>query len=325
MEGIVAKRSLKKSYYEGKKNNIKKEKTNYTSFLGKDESEKKHLTKFEEYKSKILFKMSLQTITVISILVFVLGIKYFNITVVKEADITKKVIQAYNTSYSVKDIKAGTKKVLEKTYSFIKPVIPNKIKQKTNKIYTNLINKHKNEVKVYEESSSHNKENKEQIKESVGTSVANEQTIATVSSSVSSELNIVQKIKDTKVKFVKPLKGIITSHFGAREAIFEGVDSYHTGTDIATNSGESIVSSIDGKVTEATYNKYNGNFVEVTNGKIITKYLHMSKISVKKGVNIKAGQKIGEVGSTGLATGPHLHFEILYNGTKVDPELILSL
>ena len=86
-----------------------------------------------------------------------------------------------------------------------------------------------------------------------------------------------------------------------------------------------MVSSIAGKVTRAAYNKYNGNFVEVTNGDIATIYCHMSKISVDVGDSVKAGTKIGEVGSTGLSTGPHLHFEIVYDGTKVDPELVLDL
>lgn len=332
MEGIVAKRSLKKSYYDGKKNNVNLEKINNINKSNK-ESKKTVKTKFEDYKSKVLFKMSLQSITVISFLIFVIGIKYFNITVVKEADITKKIIKAYNTNYSIMDIKNESKNILKKTYSFIKPVIPNIIKENLKNAYNNISkkNNNKSEVTIYEETSSNNKEDKKELadlnelKESVGTSSENEQKVVTVSSSISSEVTIAQKIKNTKINFVKPLNGIITSHFGAREVIFKGVDSYHTGTDIATNSGEDIVSSIDGKVTAASYNKYNGNFVEVTNGKIVTKYLHMSKITVKKGVNIKAGQKIGEVGSTGLATGPHLHFEIVYDGTKVDPELILSL
>jgi len=65
-----------------------------------------------------------------------------------------------------------------------------------------------------------------------------------------------------------------------------------------------------------------GKTVEVTNGKIATIYCHMSKLSVKVGDNVKSGTKIGEVGSTGLSTGPHLHFEIVYSGTKIDPETV---
>ena len=146
-----------------------------------------------------------------------------------------------------------------------------------------------------------------------------------VSSSISSYSSIIDKIKETKTKFIKPVSGTITSHYGAREVIFEGIDSYHTGTDIAAKTGTKVVSSIEGKVTRAAYNQYNGNFVEVTNGKIATIYCHMSKLSVKVGDKVKAGNKIGEVGSTGLSTGPHLHFEILFDGTKVDPEMVLDL
>lgn len=173
----------------------------------------------------------------------------------------------------------------------------------------------------YEEVSDSKSENIEE--KNVGTSVDEEETV-TVVSSVSSEASILDKINDTNVKFIKPLSGVITSRFGAREPIFEGVDSYHTGIDIATDTGKTIVSSTDGTVTVATNNKYNGNYVEVTNGKIVTKYCHMSKISVKKGAKIKAGDKVGEVGSTGLATGPHLHFEVVYDGTKINPELVLD-
>ena len=86
-----------------------------------------------------------------------------------------------------------------------------------------------------------------------------------------------------------------------------------------------MVSSIIGTVTVATYNQYNGNYIEVTNGDVVTKYLHLSKITVKKGKSVKAGEKIGEVGSTGLSTGPHLHFEVLYKNSKIDPRLVVDL
>lgn len=335
MEGIVAKRSLKKSYYKNKKSNINIVGMPRTEFETREKDKKSYATKFEEYKSKVLYKISLQSITIMSFLIFALAIKYFNITVVKEADITKKIITAYKTSYSLNEIKEETKKVAKKTYLVIKPVIPKAIQSKAKELYINMISKNSNnsisknnkvnEVIVYEESSSNNKENKKVDQQGLGASVENEGKIVTASSAVSSEMNIVEKIKNTKVSFVKPLTGTITSHFGAREVIFEGVDSYHTGTDIAASTGTPVVSSIKGEVTEATYNKYNGNFVEVKNGKIVTKYLHMSKISVKKGAKVKAGDKIGEVGSTGLATGPHLHLEIIYDNVKVDPELVLKL
>lgn len=338
MEGIVAKRTLKKSYYNNK--NITNTRFEAIPFNNIRENKAKEKTKIEKYKEKWLFKFCIQSITMISIIIFVLGIKLLRIDVVLEADITKKLTAYYQKTYSVNQILSGTKSWIKSAYVFTKPIIPDKIEIKAKELYKVIITKRDNteniketnkeiendEVIVYEENSVNNKENK--VQENIGVSAdvsKTEEKEVAVSSSISSETNIVSKIKATKTKFVKPVSGTITSHFGAREVIFEGIDSYHTGTDIATNTGTKVVSSIAGKVTRAAYNKYNGNFVEVTNGDIATIYCHMSKISVDVGDSVKAGTKIGEVGSTGLSTGPHLHFEIVYDGTKVDPELVLDL
>lgn len=323
MEKVVAKRTLKKSYY--KDYSLIENIDNVT-----DRSE--NVKEKNSFKEKLLFKIALQTITVISIMFFVLAIKFFNIDIVKNSDISKKIIKEYKKTYTLKGIYKKAEDMAKNTYVFLQPIIPEKIAVGTKNTYfklkQNIINnnkdnaeKSKNEVALYEEVSDSKSENIEE--KNVGTSVDEEETV-TVVSSVSSEASILDKINDTNVKFIKPLSGVITSRFGAREPIFEGVDSYHTGIDIATDTGKTIVSSTDGTVTVATNNKYNGNYVEVTNGKIVTKYCHMSKISVKKGAKIKAGDKVGEVGSTGLATGPHLHFEVVYDGTKINPELVLD-
>ena len=335
MEGIVAKRTLKKSYYNNKNTNSFN--INKVSYVRTKENKQKEKTKIEKIKENFLFKIAIQSITMISILIFVLGIKVLNIGIVLEADITKKITTYYKKSYSLNEIRNNAKNYALTTYSFFKPIVPDKIESKIKEMYKVIItdrNKYteqkqnidNNEVIIYEESSSNNKENtnKENIGVSADVKEENAKIVA-VSSSISSENTTLQKIKNTKLKFVKPVKGSITSHFGAREVIFEGIDSYHTGTDIAANTGTKVVSSIEGKVTRAAYNKYNGNFVEVTNGKVATIYCHMSKISVKVGNSVKAGAKIGEVGSTGLSTGPHLHFEIVYDGTKIDPETVLDL
>lgn len=335
MEGIVAKRTLKKSYYNNKNiDNI--DYANYT-YVKARQNIKKEKGKVETLKEKVLFKMSIQAITVISIIAFILAIKYLKISVVLESDFTKKLINYYNTSYSFEKIKAGTKNIAKNTYMFVKPIVPTPVENKVKELYkvittkkeakeVNIYLEDNSVVKVYEESSIINKENT--VKENIGVSAdVNEpkDKVVAVSSSISSHSSIIDKIKDTKIKFVKPVSGTITSHYGAREVIFEGIDSYHTGTDIAAKKGTKVVSSIEGKVTRASYNQYNGNFVEVANGKIETIYCHMSKLSVKVGDKVKAGTKIGEVGSTGLSTGPHLHFEIVYDGTKIDPEMILDL
>jgi murein DD-endopeptidase MepM/ murein hydrolase activator NlpD len=90
----------------------------------------------------------------------------------------------------------------------------------------------------------------------------------------------------------------------------------HNGTDYAAKRGTPVVAAGNGKVTQAGFSKYNGNYVFIQHGNgIVTKYLHFYKRpAVKKGQRVKQGQVIGYVGSTGLAAGPHLHYEFLLNG-----------
>ena len=96
----------------------------------------------------------------------------------------------------------------------------------------------------------------------------------------------------------------------------------HKGTDYAAARGTPIWVTADGVVDAATYNKFNGNYVKVRhNGTYSTQYLHMSKIAkgIRPGVRVKQGQTIGYVGSTGLATGPHVCYRFWKNGVQVDP------
>jgi murein DD-endopeptidase MepM/ murein hydrolase activator NlpD len=97
----------------------------------------------------------------------------------------------------------------------------------------------------------------------------------------------------------------------------------HRGTDYAAKTGTPVVAAGNGKVTHSTKNKYNGNYVFIQHGNgIVTKYLHFSKRAVKKGQRVKQGQVIGYVGSTGLAAGPHLHYEFLLNGVHRNPRTV---
>lgn len=96
----------------------------------------------------------------------------------------------------------------------------------------------------------------------------------------------------------------------------------HLGTDYAAPTGTPIMTVADGEVIAAQYSKYNGNYVKVKhNGTYTTQYLHMSKIKsgIKKGKRVRQGDVIGYVGSTGLATGPHLCYRFWKNGKQVDP------
>ena len=96
----------------------------------------------------------------------------------------------------------------------------------------------------------------------------------------------------------------------------------HFGTDYAAPKGTPIMTTANGKIETAGYTKNNGNFVKVRhNGTYTTQYLHMSKIKpgIRKGTFVKQGDIIGYVGSTGLATGPHVCYRFWKNGTQVDP------
>ncbi|WP_102794199.1 peptidoglycan DD-metalloendopeptidase family protein [Bowmanella denitrificans] len=97
----------------------------------------------------------------------------------------------------------------------------------------------------------------------------------------------------------------------------------HNGIDYRANTGTPVVAAGDGKVIASTYNKYNGNYVFIQHGeKYVTKYLHFSKRAVKKGQNVKQGQVIGYVGSTGMSQAPHLHYEFLVDGVHRNPRTV---
>ena len=94
----------------------------------------------------------------------------------------------------------------------------------------------------------------------------------------------------------------------------------HLGTDYAANYGTPIVSTANGTVIAASYTSGNGNYVKIRhNSKYTTQYLHMTKRAVKNGQTVKQGDVIGYVGSTGLATGPHVCYRFWVNGRQVDP------
>ncbi|MGG7161947.1 peptidoglycan DD-metalloendopeptidase family protein [Clostridium baratii] len=124
-------------------------------------------------------------------------------------------------------------------------------------------------------------------------------------------------LNGTSAVFTSPTRGgTITSNFGERWG------KNHNGLDIAGNIGDPVMAALDGKVKSTFYERDGyGNVVILEHeGGIETRYAHMSKIGVKTGDTVKKGDIVGEVGSTGRSTGPHLHFEVRVNGSPVDPQ-----
>ena len=112
----------------------------------------------------------------------------------------------------------------------------------------------------------------------------------------------------------------ITSQFGMRVHPITGAFKLHTGVDVGAPIGTSFVAAANGVVSKATYNHAYGNMVIIDHGGgVQTLYAHGSEIIAKVGQNIKTGEEVLKVGSTGYSTGPHAHFEIRINGQTVDP------
>ena len=117
----------------------------------------------------------------------------------------------------------------------------------------------------------------------------------------------------------------VSSRFGLRVHPITGKTKNHTGIDIASNQGTAVYASDGGTVTLAGWNGGYGNCIMIDHGNgYVTLYGHLSSISVSVGQTVSQGATIGAVGSTGNSTGPHLHFEVLKNGTRIDPEQFFS-
>lgn len=128
------------------------------------------------------------------------------------------------------------------------------------------------------------------------------------------------------VPYRKPVMGELefTSGFGVRVDPFVGRPAMHTGLDFRAAAGAPARATANGKVTIANWTGGYGRMVEVDHGHgLSTRYGHLSAINVKVGQSVKAGQVVGDVGSTGRSTGPHLHYETRIDGEAVDPQKFL--
>ena len=119
---------------------------------------------------------------------------------------------------------------------------------------------------------------------------------------------------------IRPVNGWITSGFGSRISPFTGQNEFHSGLDISNAPGTKIIAPANGRVSIAAEKLYIGNLLVIdhAHGRV-TQYGHLKEILVNPGQEVKRGDVIGLVGNTGRSTGPHLHYEVLINGTPVNP------
>lgn len=144
------------------------------------------------------------------------------------------------------------------------------------------------------------------------------------------ESELKKKLKSTfshitpALNFIKPIKGRDNGRFGLKR-FFNGEErNPHSGMDIAAKRGTPIKATAAGKVLFTGNLFFSGNVVILDHGEgVLSLYAHMSKIIAHKGQIVQQGEVIGRVGSTGRATGPHLHWSVYLNGNVVDPALFL--
>ncbi len=120
--------------------------------------------------------------------------------------------------------------------------------------------------------------------------------------------------------FGRPASGSVSSRYGYRKNPFSEAREFHGGIDFRGKVGEEVVTTADGVVEKAKYVKGYGKHVVIKHKRgYKTLYGHLSKIEVTKGQKVVAGEKIGEIGSTGRSTGPHLHYEVIRYGRRINP------
>lgn len=128
------------------------------------------------------------------------------------------------------------------------------------------------------------------------------------------------------ISYATPVKGWLSSPFGYREHPVEGEEKFHRGLDIAAPEGSTITAFADGTVKAVGESSSLGNYIMVSHsGGLTTLYAHCSKVTAGGGASVKKGEKIAEVGHTGMATGAHLHFAIQQGKTYLNPIYYVTL
>jgi len=147
------------------------------------------------------------------------------------------------------------------------------------------------------------------------------------------EKTAVQRIWDLPIKqkkwkssFVMPVQGLVLCPFGGRRIINNAPRSPHSGIDLRAKAGTPVLASSDGIIVMTSDHFFAGKSVFIDHGMgIVTMYFHLSEIHVKKGEKVAKEQIIGLVGMTGRATGPHLHWGVRIQGSRVDPLSLIGI
>jgi murein DD-endopeptidase MepM/ murein hydrolase activator NlpD len=125
--------------------------------------------------------------------------------------------------------------------------------------------------------------------------------------------------------FIYPVRGVLSSPYGWRIDPIAKVERFHSAIDLAAPLGTPVKAALDGRVSRVAVNSVYGNYIIITHqGSYQTMYAHLSVVSVRQGAWVTQNFKIGEVGSTGYSTGPHLHFSVFRNNKAINPLEVLQ-
>ena len=156
--------------------------------------------------------------------------------------------------------------------------------------------------------------------------------VETITSAGGEDIRVLDALQDSTFdavtvsqEAVMPVQGKVTSGFGYRIHPITGNRSFHTGVDLAAPEGTPIAAAYGGTVEDTGYTSGRGNYILLSHGdNLQTMYCHLSEIGVQAGDTVDAGETIGLVGTTGMSTGPHLHFELRVSGVRCDPVYVLK-
>lgn len=127
-------------------------------------------------------------------------------------------------------------------------------------------------------------------------------------------------------RLIWPARGRISGQFGSQRIYRGGVPAaYHSGTDVAAGAGAVVIAPADGVIVLAPPPMFSleGNLVIIDHGLgLSSAFLHLSSVNVRRGQAVRQGEPIGRVGATGRATGPHLHWSLVWNGARLDPQAV---
>lgn len=297
---------------------------NYPVYKNEDVGEE-HISKITKFKYKFMIKLVLSLVLGVGIFSY----KYLPENEFKNSSFFNWIKSEYKKDYTKEQVMDNLEELSKSVYAKIKNIIPEDM-------YNNIVDKYVNKIKPEIMSFSlNNLFGDNDIENTVavfneGNIEVKSEDIAPIQDTVvtSSQISLMdmdkEEILSKNINMILPVNGTVTSIYGARDEVFENV-GYHTGIDVANVLNTEIKSATGGTVVSAQQmDKYYGNNIEIENNGVIFKYAHLNQINVNEGDVIKQGDIIGLMGSTGMSTGSHLHFEIKINGRSVDPELFLK-